>query len=89
MAGESEVLGENLPLCPAQIPLDHTRARTRTPAVGSQRLTDLSYDAAQAYLHFSPDADLCPSSNSFMLITIMGTFVVTYMTKERLFSSIF
>jgi hypothetical protein len=27
------------PLCPPQIPLDQTRARTRTAAVGSQRLT--------------------------------------------------
>jgi hypothetical protein len=35
MAGETEVLGENLPLCPPQIPL----GQTRTAAVGSQRLT--------------------------------------------------
>jgi hypothetical protein len=27
------------PLCPSQIPLDKTRARTRAAAVGSQRLT--------------------------------------------------
>jgi hypothetical protein len=27
------------PLCPRQIPLDQTRARTQAPAVGSQRLT--------------------------------------------------
>jgi hypothetical protein len=27
------------PLCPPQIPLDQTRARTRAAAVGSQRLT--------------------------------------------------
>jgi hypothetical protein len=27
------------PLCPPQIPLDQTRDRTRTAAVGSQRLT--------------------------------------------------
>jgi hypothetical protein len=27
------------PLCPSQSPLHQTRARTRTPAVGSQRLT--------------------------------------------------
>jgi hypothetical protein len=39
LAGETEVLGENLPLCPLQIPLDQTRARTRAAAVGSQRLT--------------------------------------------------
>jgi hypothetical protein len=38
-AGETKVLGENLPLCPPQIPLDQTRARTRVAAVGSQRLT--------------------------------------------------
>jgi hypothetical protein len=30
------------PLCPPQIPLDETRARTRADAVGSQRLTDLA-----------------------------------------------
>jgi hypothetical protein len=28
-----------VPLCPPQIPLHQTRARTRTAAVGSQRLT--------------------------------------------------
>jgi hypothetical protein len=27
------------PLCPPQLPLDQTRARTRAAAVGSQRLT--------------------------------------------------
>jgi hypothetical protein len=27
------------PLCPPQIPLDQTRARTRAAAVGNQRLT--------------------------------------------------
>jgi hypothetical protein len=39
---ETEVLGEKpalAPLCPPQIPLDKTRARTRAAAVGSQRLT--------------------------------------------------
>jgi hypothetical protein len=30
---------EPAPLCPQQIPLDQTRARTRAAAVGSQRLT--------------------------------------------------
>jgi hypothetical protein len=30
------------PLCPLQIPLDQTRARTRAAAVGSQRLTVLN-----------------------------------------------
>jgi hypothetical protein len=42
LAGETEVLGENwapVPLCPPQIPLDQTRARTLAAAVGSQRLT--------------------------------------------------
>jgi hypothetical protein len=48
LAGETEVLGENLPqrtlsapapLCPPQIPHDETQARTRAAAVGSQRLT--------------------------------------------------
>jgi hypothetical protein len=42
LAGETEVLGENLPptpLCPPQIPHNQTRARTRAAAVGSQRLT--------------------------------------------------
>jgi hypothetical protein len=28
-----------VPLCPPQIPYDHTRDRTRAAAVGSQRLT--------------------------------------------------
>jgi hypothetical protein len=42
LAGETEVLGENLPqrhFVPPQIPHDHTRARTRAAAVGSQRQT--------------------------------------------------
>jgi hypothetical protein len=42
LAGETEVLGGNLPPpppCPPQIPLDQTRARTRTVSVGNQRLT--------------------------------------------------
>jgi hypothetical protein len=42
LAGETEVLGKKpapAPLCPPQIPLDQTRARTRAVAVGSQRLT--------------------------------------------------
>jgi hypothetical protein len=41
-AGETEVLGENLPqhqLCPPQIPRDQTRVWTQTAAVISQRLT--------------------------------------------------
>jgi hypothetical protein len=39
LGGETEVLGENLPLCPPQIQLDQTRDGTRAAAVGSQRLT--------------------------------------------------
>jgi hypothetical protein len=43
LAGETEVLRENkpatAPLCPTQIPLDVTQARTRAAAVGKQRLT--------------------------------------------------
>jgi hypothetical protein len=35
-----------VPLCPPQIPQDLTRALTRAAAVGSQRLTRLSYDTA-------------------------------------------
>jgi hypothetical protein len=41
LAGETEVLGENLPpvpLCPPQTP-HAARTRTRAAAVGSQRLT--------------------------------------------------
>jgi hypothetical protein len=41
------------PLCPPQIPLDQTRARTQTAAVGSQRLTawglsSLAYSSTKA-----------------------------------------
>jgi hypothetical protein len=39
LAGEIEVLGENLPLCPPQMPHDLTRDRSRAAAVGSRRLT--------------------------------------------------
>jgi hypothetical protein len=38
LAGEAEVLEENLPLCPPQIS-QLTWDRTRAPAVGSRRLT--------------------------------------------------
>jgi hypothetical protein len=38
LAGETEVLGENLSLCPPQTP-HAARTRTRAAAVGSQRLT--------------------------------------------------
>jgi hypothetical protein len=39
LAGETEVHGENLSLCPPQIPYDLTWARIRAAAVGSRRLT--------------------------------------------------
>jgi hypothetical protein len=41
LAGETEVLGENLPSAtlPPQIPLDQTRDRTRAAALRSQLLT--------------------------------------------------
>jgi hypothetical protein len=39
LAGETEVLGENVPQCQPQIPHDLTWARTRAAAVGSRRLT--------------------------------------------------
>jgi hypothetical protein len=38
------------PLCPPQIPLDQTRARTRTAVVGNQRLT--AWATARSYLHY-------------------------------------
>jgi hypothetical protein len=51
LAGESEVLGENLPpLRPSQIPHDLSRARSLTAAVGSRRLTALCYGTAHAVL---------------------------------------
>jgi hypothetical protein len=39
MISVEQVLGENLPLCPPQIPHDLTRAWTRAAAVVSRRLT--------------------------------------------------
>jgi hypothetical protein len=39
LARETEVLGENLPLCPSQIPHDLILVITRTTAVGSRGLT--------------------------------------------------
>jgi hypothetical protein len=39
MAGETEVLGKNMPICPSQIPHDQTRGRTRAAALGSRKLT--------------------------------------------------
>jgi hypothetical protein len=38
-AGETEVLGENLPFCPPQIPHDLTWTLTRASVVESQQLT--------------------------------------------------
>jgi hypothetical protein len=49
VARETEVLGGNLlpvPLCPPQIPHDHTWARTRATAVGSRLQNRLSYSTA-------------------------------------------
>jgi hypothetical protein len=49
LAGETEVLGENLPpvpLCVPQIPHDLICALSRAYALGSQRLTALSYATA-------------------------------------------
>jgi hypothetical protein len=40
------------PLCPPQIPLDQTRARTRVTAVGSQRLTASAMARAHAIRHY-------------------------------------
>jgi hypothetical protein len=39
-----------VPLCPPQIPLDQTRARTRATAVGSQRLT--AWAMTQPFCHY-------------------------------------
>jgi hypothetical protein len=50
LAGETEVLGENLPPSATfvhhKIPHDQIRVRTRAAAVGSRRLNRLSYGAA-------------------------------------------
>jgi hypothetical protein len=47
-AGETEVLGENLPqlLCPPQIPHDQTQARTPGRRGGKPATNRLSYGAA-------------------------------------------
>jgi hypothetical protein len=39
LAGETEVIGDNLPLCPSQIPHEMTRDGTWSATVGSRRLT--------------------------------------------------
>jgi hypothetical protein len=46
------------PLCPPQIPLDQTRARTRAAAVGNQRLTATQFRNLDLYSCDSPDNDL-------------------------------
>jgi hypothetical protein len=49
LAGETEVLGENLPpvpLCPPQIPHDVTQAKTRNAAMGSRQLTGWAIENA-------------------------------------------
>jgi hypothetical protein len=72
LAGETEVLGENLPprpLCPPQIPLDQTRDWTRATAVGSQRLTAsaMAWPLSMLLLMIVISADTCLHlSNGFV-----------------------
>jgi hypothetical protein len=49
MAGETEVLVENLPLCPPQIPYDLTWVRTLAAMVGS---LNLSYGTTHTFSKF-------------------------------------
>jgi hypothetical protein len=43
------------PLCPPQIPLDQTRARTRAAGVGSQRLTAWAMARPKLHIKTVPD----------------------------------
>jgi hypothetical protein len=56
--------GENLPLCPPQIPHDLTRARTRAAAVGSQQRHGLMYAIYVCCLLFQRDSE-CHSYEQF------------------------
>jgi hypothetical protein len=75
------------PLCPPQIPLDQTWARTWATAVGSQRLTAcLSYGAGIVY----PNIEYKMNLNIFLLENyirqvMVVEFVFTDITKQYLF----
>jgi hypothetical protein len=64
------------PLCPPQIPLDHTRDRTRAAAVGSQRLTAWAMARPSPLLEISTELHLyvysvLPAPHAILGITFL------------------
>jgi hypothetical protein len=79
LAEESEVLGENLPLCPPQIPLDQTQAQTQAATVGSQWLT--AWAMARPKLHFMAVplvATKCSESVNALQISLILFILLVY-----------
>jgi hypothetical protein len=80
LAGETEVLGENLPqrhFCPPQIPHDQTLFWTPAVAVGSRRLTAwaMARPSARTYKQLL--------SNPFLLTICVRYFLPSYTTSRR------